>query len=94
MDETTDEASSPRKVGPYRLTRSLGKGGFGEVFLGEAGDGTRAAVKILHASWAGDADMRRRFAAEVEQARRVSGFCIAAILDAEPEADEPWIATE
>ncbi|GAA1087862.1 serine/threonine protein kinase [Nocardiopsis metallicus] len=94
MDETTDVASSPRRVGPYRLTRSLGKGGFGEVFLGEAEDGTRAAVKILHASWARDTDMRRRFAAEVEQARRVSGFCIAEILDAEPEADEPWIATE
>jgi hypothetical protein len=94
VDETTDEASSPRRVGPYRLTRSLGKGGFGEVFLGEGEDGTRAAVKILHATWAGDAEMRRRFAAEVEQARRVSGFCIATILDAEPEADEPWIATE
>jgi eukaryotic-like serine/threonine-protein kinase len=49
---------------------------------------------MLHASWAGDADMRRRFAAEVEQARRVSGFCVAAILDADPAADRPWIATE
>ncbi|MEV2277281.1 serine/threonine-protein kinase [Nocardiopsis sp. NPDC049922] len=83
-----------RVVGDFRLARSLGRGGFGEVFLGEAPDGTRAAVKVLHASWAGDADMRRRFTAEVEQARRVSGFCIAAILDADPEAAEPWIATE
>ncbi|WP_040702601.1 serine/threonine protein kinase [Nocardiopsis ganjiahuensis] len=94
MDETTDVTSSPRRAGPYRLTRSLGRGGFGEVFLGEAEDGTRAAVKLLHASWSGDPDMRRRFAAEVDQARRVSGFCIAAILDADPGADEPWIATE
>ncbi|WP_116247157.1 serine/threonine-protein kinase [Nocardiopsis sp. FIRDI 009] len=83
-----------RVVGDFRLVRSLGRGGFGEVFLGEAPDGTRAAVKVLHASWAGDAEMRRRFTAEVEQARRVSGFCIAAILDADPEAEEPWIATE
>ncbi|WP_268643130.1 serine/threonine protein kinase [Nocardiopsis sp. EMB25] len=81
-------------VGDFRLVRSLGRGGFGEVFLGESGDGTRAAVKVLHASWAGDAEMRRRFTAEVEQARRVSGFCIAAIVDADPEAEEPWIATE
>ncbi|PDP84409.1 serine/threonine protein kinase [Glycomyces fuscus] len=83
-----------RTVGNYRLVRSLGRGGFGEVFLGEAPDGSRAAVKILHASWAGDPEMRRRFSTEVEQARRVSGFCIAAILDADPGADEPWIATE
>ncbi|MFL1379020.1 serine/threonine-protein kinase [Nocardiopsis protaetiae] len=92
MHETSETGGST--VGGYRLVRSLGRGGFGEVFLGEAGDGGRAAVKVLHASWAGDAEMRRRFAAEVEQARRVSGFCIAAILDADPEAAQPWIATE
>ena len=98
MDDGTGEDGGTRPpartVGDYRLVRSLGRGGFGEVFLGEAPDGTRAAVKLLHASWAGDADMRRRFTAEVEQARRVSGFCIAGILDADPEAAEPWIATE
>ncbi|WP_053063636.1 serine/threonine-protein kinase [Nocardiopsis sp. RV163] len=85
---------SGRTAGNYRLVRSLGRGGFGEVFLGEDPDGGRAAVKILHASWAGDPEMRRRFSTEVEQARRVSGFCIAPILDADPGAAEPWIATE
>lgn len=85
---------SGRRAGNYRLVRSLGRGGFGEVFLGEDPDGGRAAVKILHASWAGDPEMRRRFSTEVEQARRVSGFCIAPILDADPGAAEPWIATE
>ncbi|MFE1168143.1 serine/threonine protein kinase [Nocardiopsis sp. NPDC058789] len=94
MDETTDLTPAPRAVGPYTLTRSLGRGGFGEVFLGEAEDGTRAAVKLLHANWSSDTDMRRRFAAEVDQARRVSGFCIATILDADPDAAQPWIATE
>ncbi|WP_193518779.1 serine/threonine-protein kinase, partial [Nocardiopsis kunsanensis] len=71
-----------------------GRGGFGEVYLGEDEAGRLAAVKVLHASWAGDTEMRRRFATEVDQARRVSGFCIASILDADPDADEPWIATE
>ncbi|MFJ9557434.1 serine/threonine protein kinase [Nocardiopsis sp. NPDC101807] len=101
MDDLQNQAggagagrSPVRTAGHYRLVRSLGRGGFGEVFLGEAPDGSRAAVKVLHATWAGDPEMRRRFTAEVEQARRVSGFCIAAILDADPEAAEPWIATE
>ncbi|MBE3002453.1 protein kinase, partial [Nocardiopsis sp. HNM0947] len=81
-------------LGGFRIDRSLGRGGFGEVYLAEDDAGRRAAVKVLHASWAGDTEMRRRFATEVDQARRVSGFCIASILDADPEADEPWIATE
>src|SRR5699024_9263671 len=69
----------PRTVGGYRLLRSLGRGGFGEVFLGEAEDGTRAAVKMLHANWAGDADRRRRFSAEEDQARKGSGVCVVAM---------------
>ncbi|GAB3452445.1 hypothetical protein GCM10027570_30600 [Streptomonospora sediminis] len=86
--------SGDRFAGPYRLIEPLGRGGFGEVFLAQAPDGSRAAVKLLHATWAGDGDMRRRFADEVAQARRVSGFCVAEIQDADPEADQPWIATE
>ncbi|WP_051061317.1 serine/threonine protein kinase [Nocardiopsis prasina] len=94
MDDPQGQGMRVEEAGGFRLLRSLGRGGFGEVFLGEAEDGTRAAVKLLHASWSGDADMRRRFAAEVEQAQRVSGFCVATILDADPDAAQPWIATE
>src|SRR5690606_30953717 len=82
------------RIGGYTLAERLGGGGFGEVYLGESGDGRRVAVKFLHAAWADDADMRRRFAAEVEQARRVSGFCIAPIVDADLESPRPWIASE
>ncbi|MBR8741746.1 serine/threonine-protein kinase, partial [Nocardiopsis sp. MG754419] len=94
MSEATEKVDPGHTVGRYRLVRRLGRGGFGEVFLGETEDGARAAIKLLHASWSRDQDMRRRFAAEVEQARSVSGFCVAEILDADAEADQPWIASE
>ncbi|WP_067599865.1 serine/threonine-protein kinase [Nocardiopsis listeri] len=94
MDDPRSQDTHQSVIGGYRLLRSLGRGGFGEVFLGEAEDGSRAAVKLLHVGWAEDQDMRRRFAAEVEQARRVSEFCVARILDADLETERPWIASE
>ncbi|MDA2805484.1 serine/threonine-protein kinase [Nocardiopsis suaedae] len=86
--------SDPRRVGRYRITGRLGEGGQGTVYLGEAPDGTRAAVKTLGAASLADPSMRGRFTREAEAARRVASFCTAAVLDADFAADPPYIASE
>lgn len=91
---TDSEAVGPGRAGPYRTIRLLGRGGFGEVFLGIDDEGRSAAVKVLHANLTTDPAMRRRFSDELSQARKVSGFCVAPILDADADAEQPWIATE
>ena len=82
------------EIGGFRLVREIGRGGFGSVHLGEREDGQRAAVKLLHTTPATDPHFFTLFAREVEAARKVSPFCIAQVLDADPRAEQPWIAVE
>lgn len=86
-------ADDPRQVGPYRLQGRLGGGGMGQVFLGRSRGSRSVAVKIVRPELADDAGFRRRFAIEVEAARRVGGFYTAQVVDADTEADPPWMAT-
>ncbi|QFY07004.1 protein kinase [Nonomuraea phyllanthi] len=86
-------ADDPRQLGTYRLSRRLGQGGQGVVYLGHSEQGAQVAIKLLHASL-GDADVRRRFLAEVEAVRRVAAFCTAQLLDADLEGDRPYLVSE
>ena len=86
-------AGDPRQVGPYRLQGRLGGGGMGQVFLGRSRGGRPVAVKVVRPELADDAGFRRRFAVEVEAARRVGGFYTAQVVDADPDADPPWLVT-
>lgn len=87
-------ADDPRQLGEYRLSRRLGQGGQGVVFLGHSADGGQVAVKLLHASVSKDADVRRRFLGEVEAVRRVAAFCTAQLLDADLDGDRPYLVSE
>ncbi|MFB7739779.1 protein kinase [Streptomyces sp. NPDC056112] len=87
------EADEPATVGPYRLLGRLGSGGMGRVYLGRSAGGRTVAVKIVHPHFALDEEFRARFRREVEAARRVGGAWTAQVLDADPEAPVPWVAT-
>ncbi|MFD8145798.1 serine/threonine-protein kinase [Streptomyces sp. NPDC059708] len=87
------EAGEPRTIGAYRLLGRLGAGGMGRVYLGRSAGGRTVAVKVVHPHFASDTEFRTRFRREVEAARRVGGEWTAPVLDADPEAPVPWVAT-
>lgn len=84
----------PRSIGGYRLLDRLGAGGMGMVYRGRSRSGREVALKVVHAKHAQDPVFRARFRHEIDAARRVSGAFTAAVVDADPEADPPWMATQ
>lgn len=89
------EEDDPAILGSYTLLGRLATGGMGRIFLARSvRDGSLAAVKTLLAEGEVDGTDRRRFAREVKVARRAEGVRTARVLDADPEAPRPWMATE
>ncbi|MDG5805548.1 PQQ-binding-like beta-propeller repeat protein [Streptomyces ossamyceticus] len=87
------ESGDPRQVGPYRIVARLGAGGMGRVYLGRSPGGRAVAVKVIRPEMADDPQFRQRFAREAAAARAVSGAFTAAVVDADPYGDPPWLAT-
>ncbi len=83
----------PERIGPYVVLGRLGSGSMGQVFLGRSAAGRLVAVKTIRVELAEEAGFRTRFAQEVAAARKVSGVFTAAVVEADPEADLPWLAT-
>ncbi|WP_328733140.1 serine/threonine-protein kinase [Streptomyces caniferus] len=86
-------AGDPAEIGGYPLEARLGSGGMGTVFLARTSSGRPVAIKLIHQQFAADDEFRIRFRQEVAAARRVSGAFTAAVVDAAPEAEQPWMAT-
>ncbi|MFF7244844.1 transporter substrate-binding domain-containing protein [Embleya sp. NPDC008237] len=86
-------AEDPQWIGSFAVLGRLGAGGMGQVFLARSPGGRLVAVKTVHAELAADPHFRRRFAAEISAMRRIGGFWTAAFVDADAEAETPWLAT-
>lgn len=82
----------PQQISAYRILGRLGAGGMGVVFLAQTGRGGPVAIKTLAAG--SDPSFRARFEREVEAALRVSSMFTARVLDADTEADPPYLVTE
>ncbi|MEV4227442.1 protein kinase [Streptomyces bobili] len=84
----------PKALGGYRIIDRLGAGGMGVVYRARSRSGRDVAVKVVHAQYAENAVFRTRFRQEIEAVRRVSGAFTAPVVDADPEAARPWMATQ
>ncbi|MFJ9343879.1 serine/threonine-protein kinase [Streptomyces sp. NPDC101733] len=86
-------AGDPSRIGPYLLLGRLGAGGMGRVFLARSEGGRTVAVKVVHEEHVSNESFRARFRREIDAARRVGARYTAPVIDADPEADRPWVAT-
>ncbi|MDH6227841.1 serine/threonine-protein kinase [Streptomyces sp. MJP52] len=93
MQVTPLNPGDPVSLGDFTLLGLIGRGGMGQVFLGESPAGEPAAVKVIRPDVV-DSGSRRRFAQEIEVLKTVWGARLAAFLGADADAERPWLATE
>jgi serine/threonine protein kinase len=66
----------------------------GDVYLGTTRGGQQVAIKLIRGAQLHDDEFRARFRREVRAAAKVRSRFIANLVDADPEAELPWLATE
>ncbi len=86
-------SSDPRRIGSYRVVSRLGAGAMGRAYLAVDRVGRYVALKVIRSEYAEDAEFRRRFAREVSAAGKVHGRYTTGLIDADPDADQPWLVT-
>ncbi len=80
-------------MGGYTLLTKIGEGGMGVVHLARRGEGARVALKVLRPHIVGDDEARRRLEREVGSLSRIKSKWVAEIVDADPWAPVPYVAT-
>ena len=83
------------EFGAYRISRVLGEGGMGVVYLAQRSDlGSLAAIKLLRDAWLSPS-RRERFAAEQRTLAQLNHPAIARLYDASSLPDgTPWFVME
>ncbi|MEU3618440.1 bifunctional serine/threonine-protein kinase/ABC transporter substrate-binding protein [Streptomyces sp. NPDC006872] len=86
-------SSDPAHIADHRLLGRLGAGGMGVVYLARTPGGALVALKVLLAEYAEDQGFKERFRREVEVARLVDSPWAVPLVDADADAEAPWLAT-
>lgn len=87
--------SDPKQLGPYRIERLLGRGGFASTFLAHhATTGAPVALKLLHPYRQDDPEFLRRFRQEARLGAMLDHPNLVRMLDPGPEGGPPWLAME
>jgi serine/threonine protein kinase len=66
----------------------------GDVYLGTTRRGQQVAIKLIRGAQLHDDEFRARFRREVRAAAKVRSRFIANLIDADPDAELPWLATD
>ncbi|HMF55568.1 MAG TPA: protein kinase, partial [Pyrinomonadaceae bacterium] len=89
------ELEPGRKLGSYRIISLLGRGGMGEVYLGQDTRlGRRVALKLLPGEFTKDADRLRRFEQEARTASALNHPNILTIYEIGESEGRLFFATE
>ena len=97
IDETVLPTAAPlvARVGPYRVERELGSGGFGTVYLAhDAGLKRRVALKVLHPGRLAQPEAVRRFLLEACVTAHLSHPGIVQLFDYSRDGPPHFLVTE
>jgi serine/threonine protein kinase len=94
MPEIAIEPRPGDSVGPYRITRTIGRGRMGVVFEGVAEGGTPVAIKVVTTELSQDEVFVRRFQREVAAAQKISHPHVVPVLGAGDEGGLPYLVQE
>jgi serine/threonine protein kinase len=94
MPEIAIEPRPGDSVGPYRITRTIGRGRMGVVFEGVAEGGEPVAIKVVTTELSQDEVFVRRFRREVEAAQRISHPNVVPVLASGEEHGLPYLVQQ